>query len=136
MGPSPTVLIIEDDPDYRAVLQEILQAGGYRVETATTGQEGLTRVPLVRPDLIILDVMMEKTISGFEVAKRLKSRDPGSEYAAFARTPILILTAIHQTTFFRFQPDDDYLPVEDFMEKPPDRKELLSRVGHLLARPH
>ena len=48
---------------------------------ASSGDEGLRRVVEDQPDLIILDVMMERTISGFEVAKKLKSRSPDSPYA-------------------------------------------------------
>jgi CheY-like chemotaxis protein len=135
MADGAKILVIEDDPDYRAVLDEILTPEGYRVVTASSGAEGLRRVTEERPDLIILDVMMERTISGFEVAKKLKSRSPDSPYADFLRVPILIMTAIHQSTIFRFQPDDDYLPVEDFMEKPPVREDVLRRVRALLALP-
>ena len=135
MADGAKILVIEDDPDYQAVIGEILVSGGYRVVTASSGAEGLERVLQERPDLIVLDVMMEHTISGFEVAKKLKSHSPGSPYAEFVRVPILVLTAIHQSTIFRFQPDDDYLPVEDFMEKPPIRDEMLKRVRALLALP-
>ncbi len=135
MAEGAKILVIEDDPDYRAVLEEILTSGGYRVVTASSGEEGLRRVMEERPDLIILDVMMERTISGFEVAKKIKNLSPGSPYAEFARVPILILTAIHQSTIFRFQPDDDFLPVEAFMEKPPIRGEVLKQVRALLAAP-
>jgi two-component system response regulator MprA len=133
MAEGAKILVIEDDPDYQAVIGEILVSGGYRVVAASSGEEGLRRVTEEHPDLIILDVMMERTISGFEVAKKLKNLSPSSAYAEFARVPILILTAIHQSTIFRFQPDDDYLPVEDFMEKPPVRDEVLKRVRALLA---
>lgn len=126
------ILVIEDDPDYQEILKEILSSGGYEVIVAATGTEGLKRVKEVLPDLIVLDVMMESTITGFEVANRLKSRDAKSEYAAFVNVPILILTAIHQSTSFRFQPDEEYIPVEDFMEKPPAPDEMLKRVKVLL----
>ncbi len=126
------ILVIEDDPDFQATLKEILALGGHDVVLAASGAEGLKRVKEVNPDLIILDVMMESTISGFEVANRIKSRDPNSEYAAYSRTPILILTAIHDSTSFRFKPDEEYVPVEAFMEKPPAPDELLKRIKTLL----
>jgi CheY-like chemotaxis protein len=126
------ILVIENDPDYQAILREILTSGGYEVVLSDSGVDGLNRVKESNPDLIILDVMMESTISGFEVANRLKSKDPASAYAAYARVPILILTAIHQSTSFRFRPDEEYIPVEDFMEKPPAPDELLKRVKLLL----
>jgi len=127
------ILVIENDPDYQEILREILTSGGYEVVLAASGQEGLKRVKEAQPALIVLDVMMESAISGFEVAHCLKSRDPKSEYAAVASTPILILTSIHQATPFRFKPDGDYIPVEDFMEKPPDPDDLLQRIKILIG---
>ena len=129
---SAKILVIENDPDYQAILREILTSGGYEVVLSDSGVDGLSRVKESNPDLIILDVMMESTISGFEVANRLKSKDPASPYAAHAKVPILILTAIHQSTSFRFRPDEEYIPVEDFMEKPPAPDELLKRIRVLL----
>ena len=126
------ILVIEDDSDYQATLKEILTSEGYEVALAPSGIEGLKRVKEVNPDLIILDVMMESTISGFEVAYRLKSRDPKSEYAASVNIPILILTAIHKSTSFRFRPDEEYIPIEAFLEKPPSPDELLKRIKTLL----
>ncbi len=127
------ILVIENDPDHQLILKEILGGGGYEVALASSGEEGLKRVKETSPDLIILDVMMESVISGFEVANRIKSHDARSEFAAFANTPILILTGIHQATSFRFAPDGDFLPVEDFMEKPAKPEELLKRVRTLLG---
>ncbi|HIE50681.1 MAG TPA: response regulator [Armatimonadetes bacterium] len=134
MSKVPTILIIEDDPDFCRVLTTFLETEPYRVVTAASGEEGLRKVRQENPDLIILDVMMEKIITGFEVAHRLKSKDPRSEYAAYAQVPILVLTALHEKTFFRFEPDEEYLPVEEFMEKPVKREEFLRRVERLLRQ--
>ncbi len=132
MAKPKRILIIDDDPDLVQALRLTLQ-GNYQVFDASSGQEGLQRVKEVRPDLIILDVMMETQMEAFQVSRALRSRDPGSEYAAFVQTPILMLTAIHQTTPQRFEPDEDRLPVDEFVEKPVKPGFLLARVKRLLA---
>ncbi len=129
----PKILAIEDDPDMLAALRMPLEANGYEVFTATTGKEGLEKVKEIEPDLIILDVMMETTTAGFQVSLELRSPDDDSEYADYRDTPILMLTAIHTTTSLRFGPDEAYLPVDDFVDKPIDPDELLEKVDALIG---
>jgi CheY-like chemotaxis protein len=93
------------------------------------GDRGLAIMREKKPDLVILDVMMRKETEGFHVSYAIKN-DP-----ALAKTPILMLTAIGEKTGMKFSPekDGDYLPVEDFVEKPIEPKDLLARVEKLLA---
>lgn len=128
------ILIIDDDPDIILAVKLTLEAAGYQVIEAYNGVEGLKKVKAERPDLIILDVMMDTTTEGFQVTLRLRSPDPASEYAAFRDIPIMLLTAIHSTTPLRFGPDEDYLPVDDFVDKPIDPDDLIKKVAALLAR--
>ena len=130
----PKILVIEDDPDMVAALRMPLEADGYEMITAFTGEEGLRKVREVEPDLIILDVMMETTTAGFQVSLQLRSPDPQSEYAAYRHVPILMLTAIHTTTSLRFGPDEGYLPVDDFVDKPIDPDVLLEKVRTLIGQ--
>jgi CheY-like chemotaxis protein len=130
----PKILAIEDDPDMLTALRMPLEASGYEVFTATTGEEGLQMVKEIEPDLIILDVMMETTTAGFQVSLKLRSPEPDSEYAAYRDIPILMLTAIHTTTSLRFGPDEAYLPVDDFVDKPIDPDELLEKVDALVEQ--
>lgn len=130
----PKILVIEDDPDMVMALRIPLEANGYEVVSASSGKEGLQKVKEVEPDLIILDVMMETTTAGFQVSLQLRSPDPRSEYAAYRHIPILILTAIHTTTSLRFGPDEAYLPVDDFVDKPVDPDVLLEKVRTLIER--
>lgn len=129
----PKILAIEDDPDMLAALRMPLEANGYEVFTATTGKEGLEKVKEIEPDLIILDVMMETTTAGFQVSLELRSPDDDSEYADYRDIPILMLTAIHTTTSLRFGPDEAYLPVDDFVDKPIDPDELLEKIDALVG---
>jgi CheY-like chemotaxis protein len=78
--------------------------------------------------------MMETTTAGFQVSLQLRSPDPGSEYAAYKDIPILMLTAIHDTTALRFGPDEAYLPVDDFVDKPLTPDVLLEKVKALIAQ--
>ncbi len=128
------ILIIDDDPDMVLATRLCLQGAGHRVLEAANGTLGLEMVKTEKPDLIVLDVMMDSTTEGFQVALKLRSPDPASEYASFSQIPILILTALHTTTPLRFGPDQDYLPVDDFIDKPIDPDELVRKVNMLLTR--
>lgn len=127
------ILIIDDDPDMAEALRMPLEASGYEVAHAASGRVGLNMVKELKPDLIILDVMMETTTEGFQVSLTLRSPDADSPYANYRHIPILMLTSIHSTTPLRFGPDQDYLPVDAFIDKPIDPDELLAKVGDLLS---
>ncbi len=129
----PKILVIEDDADMVTAIRMPLEANDYQVYTAPTGEEGLQRVKEIEPDLIILDVMMETTTAGFQVSLKLRNLDPESEYAAYRDIPIIMLTAIHTTTSLRFAPDEEYLPVDVFLDKSVDPDKLLSTIEKLLS---
>ncbi|MGB9723857.1 MAG: response regulator transcription factor [Chloroflexia bacterium] len=128
------ILVVDDDPDTVEVIRMTLESTGYEVISASNGRQGLERVVSDHPDLIILDVMMDTTTEGFQFSLTLRSPDPNSPYAAYRHIPILMLTAIHTTTPLRFAPDVDYLPVEEFVEKPISPERLLEKVARLLQR--
>jgi CheY-like chemotaxis protein len=111
-----------------------LESVGHQVVAAGSGKEGLEKVRAERPELIVLDVMMETHTEGFQLALKLHSPDPASDFKQFKETPILMLTAIHSTTPMRYEPDIDYLPVELFVDKPIDPKDLIGKVDWILKR--
>ncbi len=123
------ILIIDDDPDVVLALRMPLESAGYKVTAAHTQAEGWTAIDEVKPDLIILDVMMDTHTAGFQMAQKLHGPDANP---AHAKIPIVMVTAVHQTTPLRFAPDDDYLPVEAFIDKPIDPAKLLAEVARLL----
>ena len=122
------ILIVDDDPDQRLVIRLPLEAAGYEVKEAANTEEGRRLVLETKPDLIILDVMMDSTTAGFQLALELHNRADDSEFKEIRNTPIIMLTAIHSTTPLRFTPDEDYLPVQTFLEKPVDPELLLTKV--------
>jgi two-component system alkaline phosphatase synthesis response regulator PhoP len=125
------ILVIDDDPDVVLATRLPLESAGYTVYEAHNQEEGLTVIDQVKPDLIILDVMMDTHTAGFQLAQKLHGPDATPEHRAI---PILMVTAVHQTTPLRFAPDADYLPVEGFVEKPIKPKALLEQVAQLLSK--
>jgi len=69
------VLCVDDDPDVVAGLRALLEANGYVAEAASTGQEALDRYDEVKPDFLIIDLMMETLEAGAELAKKLKAKE-------------------------------------------------------------
>jgi len=128
------ILVIDDDPDILMAVRLTMEGAGHQVIEAISGKEGVEMLKKDRPDLMILDVMMETKTEGFQLALKLRSPDPTSEYAEFKDIPILMLTAIHSTTPLRFEPDIDYLPVELFVDKPIDPDDLIGKVDYILTR--
>ena len=131
---SSRILIIDDDPDQRLTIRLPLESAGYSVFEAINSSEGLAKVKEIKPDLIVLDVMMDTTTAGFQLALTLRDRSQASEYIDFRNTPIIMLTAIHSTTPLRFAPDEDFLPVQSFLEKPVDPEVLLAKVSEFLGQ--
>jgi CheY-like chemotaxis protein len=130
------ILVIDDDRDLVATLRIVLESGGYAVAAAYGLEEGLEQTETERPDLILLDIMMPNATEGFHFVWRL--RKLADEY--FQRVPIIVVTAIHETTSLRFYPDSadgsykagEFLPVQDFLDKPIDPGTLLDRVEKIL----
>lgn len=129
-----TILMIDDDVDLTAALKVLLEGKGHRFHTAANGELGLRRVKETSPDLIILDVMMDRYTEGFRVAQRLRDTSDDSEYAAYRKVPILVLSAVHRTTSFRFGPNEDSLPVDQFLEKPVSADRLMAAVEGLIGK--
>jgi two-component system alkaline phosphatase synthesis response regulator PhoP len=123
------VLIIDDNPEFLKLNGATLRAAGYEVEVAYNADEGFTKVEYGQPDVIVLDLMMERHDSGFKLAKKLKS------HPVFKSIPILILTAVGEATGFRFSMEQDghWMKTDDFADKPLPPDQLVERVQRLLA---
>jgi len=126
-----TILVVDDDEDIRLAVQALLESRDYKVETAATKDEGLDKFTSVKPDLAILDVMMVSWQDGFELARELK-KDPDLK-----NVPILMLTGVENKTGFEFKSaagDEEWLPVEGFLDKPVEPEILLAEVEKLLNK--
>ena len=123
-----TILVIDDDIDLVEIIRVTLENQGYRVIDAQTGARGLAMAKEQAPDLILLDVMLDRVDEGFQVAYQLRSDE------ATADVPILMLTAVTDQTGFHFDPakDKDFLPVNEFLEKPVSPRNLVDMVRKYL----
>lgn len=117
-----TILLVEDEPSMRKVVSDDLILEGYKVHTASNGEEGLKMALDLKPDLILLDVMLPK-ISGIDVLRQLKSKA--------IEIPVIMLTA-------KGQESDKVLGfglgVDDYVPKPFSILELLARIKAVLRR--
>jgi len=127
----PKILIVDDDPDIVEAMKIVLENKGYQVDIAGSGAEGLKQVKSAKPDLIILDVMMETGDKGFDVARQLK-RD--NDYKDI---PIIMLTALKENTgmdFTKESGDEEWLPVDDYCDKPLNPEQLILKVEQFTKR--
>jgi len=129
MKPKAKILLVDDDQDFLEMHKAVLKNNGYDVLTASSGNEGLEKVRAEMPDVIILDLMMEKHDSGFSFSKEIKN-DP-----LFKKIPILMVTAVAEATGYRFSLKEDgyWMKTDDFLDKPIMPDVLIGKVEKLLA---
>ena len=120
---SPSVLVVDDDPNLLRMLRRGLALAGYEVQALEDGESALRALRDSPPDLLVLDVMLPEPYDGLEIARRVR--------AAGADVPILMLTARDQVAdkVAGFASGAD-----DYLAKPFAFEELLARVGALLRR--
>ena len=116
-----SVLIIEDDPNIRELLQMYLEKEGYAVTLACDGSHGLEKFRSIKPDLVLLDIMMP-VMDGWAVCTAIRQE---------SSTPVIMLTAKGET-------DDKVYGLkagaDDYVTKPFEMKELLARIEAVLRR--
>lgn len=124
------ILVVDDDAELAASVMAVLESHGHTVAVASNGTEGESKARAMRPDLMILDVMMEHDSEGFEVARRLH------EDSDMKNLPVIILTGIRRAKRlpFKFEPDEDWLPVKAVLEKPVSPDKLLKAVDQALGK--
>ena len=128
MNGKKSVLLVDDDADFVEQNRLLLEDSGYRVRIAHSGRQALELVADGRPDLIILDMMMESENAGFDLSRELRN----SEYTK--GIPLVMITSVNDIRPFRIEPDHTWLPVDALIEKPVDPPLLLDVVNRILAR--
>ncbi|MGD0487708.1 MAG: response regulator [Syntrophorhabdales bacterium] len=130
MDKKTRILLVDDDVDFIDLNKAVLENHGFDVMSAFSVREALDKVRFEQPDLIVLDLMMEKHDSGFAFAKALKA-DP-----LYKNIPILMLTAVSGTTGYDFSQELDgyWMKTDDYASKPLLPEDLIKRVKDLLAR--
>lgn len=122
------ILIIDDNPDFIFTMETFLKRSGFTTLSAQDGKKGVETAQKERPDLILLDVMMETLYSGFEVCKRIRT-DP-----LLKNTPIIGISGMADELGVRYDEDRDqeYFSPDAFFDKPVDKEKLLAKIKEFL----
>jgi CheY-like chemotaxis protein len=124
------VLLVDDDVDFLEANRVALEAAGLEVLTATDSKSGIEAAEHEHPDLIIMDLMMEKLYAGFHAVQALGAHEETRSI------PVIMVSAVTTDTGFRV--DDagakpDWLKVVEFLNKPVDPVELAKKVKGMLG---
>ena len=124
------IAIIDNNTDYLFSTETFLSRNGFRVVTAEDGKTGMDLIKKEKPDIVLLDVMMESLFSGFEVFRQLKS-DP-----ELKKIPVIGISGMANEIKVKFNEtsDSDFFNPDLFFEKPVNKEMLLSKIKELLLK--
>ncbi len=125
------ILIVDDDVDFRDSVTVVLEAQGYKVAGVGSAKQALASISVSRPDLVVLDIMMECDSSGYEVNQAIKFRD---EFQLARNIPILMVSSIPLEPAARFDRSAEVQMItpDFYMTKPLNFNAFLEKVRLLL----
>lgn len=122
------ILVIDDDPIYVKSTTAVLESRGYQVDSAQNAEEALAKMSQERPDLVLLDVMMDWVLEGVTISQEMMSQKE------LQRVPIIMITSIRDSEYRGLFPQDQYLHINSWLDKPCSPDKLLSEVEKTFAR--
>ena len=128
MASGRKVLIIDDDPVWVQAATMILESEGYLVDSAENGDEGLAKMRESRPDLVLLDVVMNRPLEGVEVTQEIASQQE------LRNIPIIMVTSVINTEYRDDFLQHEHLAIESGLLKPCSPSKLLGEVERVLSR--
>ena len=130
MSEQKHVMVIDDDVQLVDTVKTLLESVGYQVSYAYQSEKGMDQAREIKPDLILLDIMFAGPPGpdGVEISRRLR-QDP-----ILGNTPVIILSGVRKLLDmpFKLAPDEDYMPVRAFLEKPFKPDQLLAEIRKIL----
>jgi CheY-like chemotaxis protein len=124
------ILLVDDDVDFLEMHSAVLENRGYQVVTARSSQECLDKLDEIRPDVVVLDIMMERFDSGFGASKKIKEKH--------RQIPVILLTSIGDQTGLDFSSNDEILKetgADLLLDKPVSPKVFIEQIEKLAASP-
>ena len=121
------VLIIDDDPDFVRTTSIVLKSSGYDVVEAFSGKEGLEKAKSDKPDLYIIDLMMETYTEGASVIKAL------NEDEETKGKPRIMITSVDLKGPWNSYPQDEWLACDYLLQKPVSPEDLIKHVDDALS---
>ena len=130
MGKNIKIVMIDDNTDFLFTMETFLKKNGFEVQTADDGQKGIELIRKERPDLVLLDIMMETLFSGFEVCKAVRSDDD------LKYIPIIGISAMGEELDIDYSqwPDYEYFRPDAFLDKPIDKQRLLQLIPEVIQK--
>lgn len=126
------IMIIDDDAGLMDDMFVLLKNAGHTVTVSDTVDGAIEKLTADKPDLLILDVMFpDNPAAGFDLARKIR------QTPAIHMLPVILLTGVNQHFPMNFSPgdiDSDWMPVQDFVEKPVDFKKLQKKINKLLGQ--
>lgn len=126
MNPRKKILLVDDDPVFVEAVSAVLETR-YDIRIAFNGTEALEAISREKPDVIVLDVMMDHLSEGFEVARKIKSD------VETRNVPVIMLTAVDRVYNYRMEVEETYVPHDRYLEKPVEAQELLAVIDEVIA---
>ncbi|MCL7452683.1 MAG: response regulator [Anaerolineae bacterium] len=123
-----SILVVDDDPDFVQVARTVLTKEGFKVSSASNGEQALQAMKEKRPDLVLLDVMMATPLEGVQVARKM-STDP-----ALKEIPVIMVSSIDSSQYADALPDDVHLPIDAWISKPVKPEHLLTTVQRFVTK--
>jgi CheY-like chemotaxis protein len=120
------ILIVDDDPDFVEATRMVLEKAGHTTLSAASGNECYEKMKAEKPDLVILDVIMDTVLDGLTITQRIH------EDEEINQIPIIMVTSIANTDYAALFPTDEYIHINAFMSKPVEPAELIRQVNKLL----
>jgi CheY-like chemotaxis protein len=124
----PKILVVDDDPDFVSATKIILEKNNHIVISAPSGDTGYRRAREDKPDLVILDVIMDTVLDGLSVSQRMHD-DPD-----LREVPIIMVTSIANTDYAELFPTDEFIHINAFLSKPISADELIRQVNKYLPK--
>lgn len=122
------ILVVDDDPDFVSATKIILETNNHEVISAPSGDTGYFRARQDKPDLVILDVIMDTVLDGLSVSQRMHD-DPD-----LRDVPIIMVTSIANTDYAELFPTDEFIHINAFLSKPISADELIRQVNKYLPK--
>jgi len=119
MATAKTILIIDDDPDFRAELGALLESEGYTVVEAASGKEGLEQLIEHEPHAVVLDITIESRCDGYGVNEAIKFKE---KYRKYRDIPVIMVSAIQESPDERFPRSEELglIRPDHYLTKPLD----------------
>lgn len=132
--PKAKILVIDDDPDFLKVVSMMLESGPYTVVTAKDPQEGKEKLFAEKPDLILLDIMMDSLFDGYSLCNDIKT---SKEFEEFKEVPVIFCSAVKELAGSRFNFGTEQQGLagpDDYIDKPVQSDDLFARIDKLLKK--